>query len=387
MKNNMINVLFLTHYSGMGGASIALLTLINELSKFGIKSYVLLPRKGDIEKKLKENEILYDYVPFRAGVISKEYTYAWNFRLKQIKNTLWQVYTALKVKKYVKEWGIDIVHANSTYVLCGTLSGKLANIKTVWHLRENIEGYFKAQFFPVQLFIKWMFKKTDRIIAVSEYIERCYLGYDKQGKMIKIYDGTRIYSQKWNYKLHYPVRILYTGGLTIGKGIADINLLYNALKNKGIENYQIWMIDVTNEEIERYIKKQKWDTKILEKLKGVNGRSREELDRLRKDMDLFFMPSAYEALGLVTTEAMLIGLPIIGVDSGANKELLGNNERGYLYIQDDLGSLENQITDFLNDEKERIMRVEAAKEWAKQNVDSKKQAKDIYLEYISLLQK
>lgn len=45
------------------------------------------------------------------------------------------------------------------------------------------------------------------------------------------------------------------------------------------------------------------------------------------------MPSAYEALGLVTTEVTLIGLPVIGIDSGATKKLIVNNERGYKYSE------------------------------------------------------
>lgn len=386
MNQGLVNILFLTHYSGMGGASIALLTLINELSEFGVKAYVLLPGKGSIEEKLREKKISYGYVPFRAGVISNEYIHSWKFPLKQIKNTIWQVYLAIIIKRYIKKWKIDIIHANSAYVLCGALAGKLTNTKTVWHLRENIGGHFEARFFPERFFVNWTFRNTDRIISVSEYIKEYYSKYDKQNKIMTVYDGTKVYSHKQDYRLHDPVRILYTGGLVVGKGVVDIKLLYEALLNKKIENFQIWMIGVTEKEIKEFILNQDWDTAIIDKLKPMNSCTREELDELRVNMDFFFMPSAYEALGLVTTEAMLIGLPVVGVNSGANKELLGENERGYVYIPGDLEGLGNQIYMCLTQESERLNRIKKAKSWAEESVNSKRCSEKIYLIYRELLQ-
>ena len=46
--------------------------------------------------------------------------------------------------------------------------------------------------------------------------------------------------------------------------------------------------------------------------------------------DIFLISSRYEGFGLVTLEAMECGLPVIGFDIPANKELITNGNNGFL---------------------------------------------------------
>lgn len=362
-----MNILFITHYCGMGGASIALLSLLDELKKSGVEVFVLLPSRGELEKELRKREIKYGFIPFRAGVVEERWQHKKVFYLKQLKNTLWQIFLAIRIYTYIRKWKIHVVHANSTYVLCGTLAGKLAQVKTIWHLREDIAGHFNAIFFPLPCFVKWTFNHTDQIIAVSEYIKNCYKRYSQRKNMITIYDGTQVYAKKASYDLHQPICILYTGGLSRGKGIYEILTLCSANEIVGIIDYKIYMVGVSEAQLKMFSQENKWDNRVLDNLVTMERCSRKELDQLRKEMDIFFMPSEFEALGLVTTEAMLIGLPIIGANSGATKELLGNYSRGYLYEVGNCEELGKQIKVLLEDDIERIKRISNAREWAEHN--------------------
>lgn len=67
-------------------------------------------------EELEKRKIRYGFIPFRARVIEEK-------------------------------WKIDVIHANSAYVLCETLAGKLAHVKTIWYLREDINDCFNATFF------------------------------------------------------------------------------------------------------------------------------------------------------------------------------------------------------------------------------------------------
>ncbi len=382
-----MNVLFITHYTGLGGASVALLNLIDGLKKEKreINIYVLLPRKGDLEYELTKRSIEYDFIPFCAGVISRDWTCSWKYPLKQIKNSFFQIYSALKICPFIKKWNINIIHANSTYVLCGTLAGKFMKIRSIWHLRENISGQFNAVFFPVPFLVKWIFNKTDRIISVSKYISDIYSDYND--KIITIYDGTHVHLQKDKFDIHGIVKILYTGALNTGKGIFDIPLLCKAMDSIELEEYLIYMVGVDKEKLEYFAKKNDWDPIILDKLIPVSRFSRQELDEFRNKMDFFFMPSPDEALGLVTTEAMMMGLPVVGVDSGATKELIGNNERGYKYSSGNYIELGGQIQLLLGNRYERLKRIEMAKKWGEENFTVEICSKKIYELYVELVDK
>ena len=362
-----MNILFVTHYCGMGGASVALLSLLDELKKNRVEVFVLLPHRGELENELEKRKIKYDFIPFQAGVIEKKWKLKNYFYMKQLKNTLLQFYLAVKIYPFIRKWKIDIIHANSTYVLCGTLAGKLAHVKTIWHLREDISGQFDATFFPVPCFVRWTFNHSDQIIAVSKYIENHYNQYNQIKNMITVYDGTQVYSMKENYGLHKPIRILYTGGLSRGKGIHEILTLCSANDMMGIIDYEIYMVGVSNIQLKTFSEENNWNDEVLNKLVTIGRCSRKELDQLRKEMDVFFMPSEFEALGLVTTEAMLMGLPIIGANSGATKELLGDNSRGYLYKFGNSEELGKQMKVLLEDNIERMKRISNAREWAEKN--------------------
>lgn len=50
-----MNILFVTHYTGLGGANIAMLNLIQQYQEKGIASFVILPEvSGPLKGKLEE---------------------------------------------------------------------------------------------------------------------------------------------------------------------------------------------------------------------------------------------------------------------------------------------------------------------------------------------
>ncbi|MDO5037154.1 MAG: glycosyltransferase family 1 protein [Tissierellia bacterium] len=67
------------------------------------------------------------------------------------------------------------------------------------------------------------------------------------------------------------------------------------------------------------------------------------LSELYASADAFIFPSASETLGLVITEAMASGTPVIAANSQPTREQIKDRENGLIFDQEDLRSLERAI--------------------------------------------
>lgn len=77
---------------------------------------------------------------------------------------------------------------------------------------------------------------------------------------------------------------------------------------------------------------------------------RERLAEFYRDADLLVFPSfAPESWGLVGTEAMYFGLPVVGFDVGATREWLAHGETGLLVPTGDVDKLANALARLLGD--------------------------------------
>ncbi|MDK8609749.1 MULTISPECIES: glycosyltransferase [Aerococcus] len=70
----------------------------------------------------------------------------------------------------------------------------------------------------------------------------------------------------------------------------------------------------------------------------------EELSAAYASADAFIFPSVSETLGLVITEAMASGLPVIAAESAPTKEQIKHLENGLIYQQGDTDSLDQCLT-------------------------------------------
>ena len=91
------------------------------------------------------------------------------------------------------------------------------------------------------------------------------------------------------------------------------------------------------DELEEYVKKNQLNDTI--KFLGF----RNDLDEIRKNINIYLMCSQNEAFGRVTIEAMMAKNLVIGANTGGTIELISNGFNGFLYHQGDYKDLANQI--------------------------------------------
>ena len=86
---------------------------------------------------------------------------------------------------------------------------------------------------------------------------------------------------------------------------------------------------------------QKFNKEKLTNLGRVD--SNKKLRTVYKSVDMVLVPSLIDNLPQVATEAQACGRPVIGFDTGGMKDIIIDNETGYLSINQDLKSIQNNI--------------------------------------------
>jgi glycosyltransferase involved in cell wall biosynthesis len=133
------------------------------------------------------------------------------------------------------------------------------------------------------------------------------------------------------------LKILFVGGLSQRKGIAD---LFSAAET--LNNY----IELT------IVGKKATDectalNEALSRHKWIPSLPHQEVLQLMRQQDILIFPSLFEGFGLVITEAMSQGLPVITTDRTAGPDLIEHGSNGWLVEAGSTTALHQAIEYFL----------------------------------------
>lgn len=175
--------------------------------------------------------------------------------------------------------------------------------------------------------------------------------------------------------------LLFVGRLAEDKNIL---MLLDAYKSVNFKNKKLFLVGdgPMRKEIEKYIEDNKID--------GVNilgFQSRENILKFYNIADALVLPSIIEPWGMVISEALCFGLPVIVSDKvGAGVDLVKNNENGFIFKSDNVLQLTTSIEKMIamNAEEKTLFRkksLENIKKWI--DIDPEKQIKKIMEEIIN----
>ena len=126
----------------------------------------------------------------------------------------------------------------------------------------------------------------------------------------------RVYNRNFND----PLKLLFVGGLSQRKGIAN---MFEAVKPLG---KHVSLTVVGHKAIDDCAAL----NKALTEHKWIPSLPHAEILKLMREHDVLLFPSLFEGFGLVITEAMSQGTPVITTDRTAGPDLLKNGENGWL---------------------------------------------------------
>lgn len=144
----------------------------------------------------------------------------------------------------------------------------------------------------------------------------------------------RTYSSIRNRKL----RLLFVGGLTQAKGIANVleaaehlkeSVVLTIVGRKGVKECA---------PLEKELLKHKWIASLPHK----------EVLSLMRTQDVFIFPSLFEGYGLVITEAMSQGTPVITTTRTCGRDFIKDGINGWLVTAGDSQAIIHKVQEILN---------------------------------------
>ncbi len=283
-----------------------------------------------------------------------------------------------KMDKILENLDLDIIHSQHPNLL-GTVAAKWARRKKIplvftWHTLYDHYTHF-VPLIPDKIAAGWMIKKavnyankSDQIIVPTPSVEKIIRGWGVDNTNIEavltgieeeIYknaDGGKI-RKKYSVK-DDEVLLLLVSRLTEEKNLEFLfRCVVLALKKNSRTKFLVAGEGNFKEKLEEIVEKNNLKDRII--FAGLV--SREELKNYYAAGDIFVYSSLSETQGMVITEAMYIGLPIVAVSAPGAVDLIENKKNGFL-VQENPEEFSLAIERLIKDENLRIrMSKEAAK--------------------------
>lgn len=320
-----MKVLYVTNSVGLGGASVALLNILEYMTANGVTPMVTCPATGKFSEKLKEKGI--PFVVIKNQLEIYPHIHSWKSYLKYpyslLKLLLKQYFAYKKLCICIHKFQPDIIHTNVGPIHIGYLAAKKYGIPHIWHIREyQLEDFNMHPFPSINTFLNRIHDKNNHCICITKNIfEHFKLNLLKDRI---IYDGVINKTEIMPINKNKDTYILFAGRLEEAKGIKELIYAYNKYAQNG-GKYKLYIAGKGNEKYKQeclhLLQKQ-----IRDKVSFLGECEHKKIYELMYNASVFVVPSRNEGFGFITAEAMFNGTIVIGKDTGGTKEQMDNGK-------------------------------------------------------------
>ncbi len=287
---------------------------------------------------------------------------------KKLQNIALSLWLIPKFNKYISRYGLTQLAIN-----CGPgglflfKKPKVPVIATCCHTYWQQSTYIKQQswkkiFVP---FEKRTYQLADKIISISD---------DSKSVLVEKYgipsEKITVIPCGVNKKEFFPIKdikkrpnsIFYIGRIDARKGVSFLIKSLEILikRNRSVKLFLAGKgKDVS--ELKKYVSDKKLDNNI----EFVGFIPDEKLNEWYNKMQCVVVPSIFEGFGITVIEAMATGTPVIGTNVDGIKNILRDNDNGFLVPYGDEQALSDKINYVLTENNDRIT------DNAKKDIDSK----------------
>lgn len=316
-----MKVLYICPTSRMYGDNVALLNLLPYLCKQGVDPVIYTSHEGDFSNKLKE--LGYPYITGYDVLCPGVWPSFVNLRVTfgLIRRVLLGVYRKeyKKLLATVKTIAPDLIHCNLSTTTLGLQLAKDLGIPHVWHVREYgslDHGYHQ---FPSKHGLQRKFNDSNtRTIFITEGIREFY---NRPRNSVAIYDGVIDPQRVSTLSIAKEKYFLYVGRLVETKGLHSVFPSFSVF----CKSHPDYVLKIAGEGGEKYMETlhnmvHKYD---LENNVEFMGYQKDVYPYMQKATAII-VPSRFEAMGFITSEALYNGCPVIGRNTAGTKEQMDN---------------------------------------------------------------
>lgn len=324
-----------------GGGSAVFRQVIHGLVEHGVDPLVIAKRGADdsgndLGRALEDEGIRVVYETFKT----------WCKRPEVIGSKPWlglavggaNALCDMRLRDLFSREGVDAVVVFDGVIGVGYAPARWLRIPSIGYLQESVSEGLEEVFYSERV-VRRRLRTTARCIAISQYVKRCWSSYCDPDRIVVVPNGldeTHVWHGERPYAPDGLLRVTIAGSIISHKGQLCLVRALDLLEKEEVERIGVRMYGARDESERGAYEREVRDYVRGHGLDGVVTFHpyTHDIASVWRDTDIVVVASRAEGFGLVTAEAMASGCVVVGTDSGATAELLGEG-RGILFSFDD----------------------------------------------------
>ena len=339
MKNGKYNILMMVSWYGPQGKTLKgggfHYNMVQSLNEY-CNCAIYYPYDRNIENT------------FSKGIEWGILTYRSKYNLKnKIRN---RVYMYNAMKKIVKDFQPDIIHANVA-TECGRFAvvlGKLFNIPVIISEHSSVEASGVKEF-PHYYYAKFAYGGSKYNTCVSDDLTNKMKEIFPKYSFKTVYNGIKpvegMHLTK-GYRIENAYNVGFVASLYDDK-IKGLQYLFPALKKLLEDDVQIYLHLVGGGKYLEHFKKLADEIGISDYCIFYGGCQKEEVYSIISDMDFLVSASIFESFGCAIAESLLLGVPVVATKCGGPESIINSNN-GILVEKESTDALYNGIKEMIS---------------------------------------
>lgn len=347
-KERAVNLCAFNH-SGVvgGGAELSLLELLDKLvAEKAVIGTVILPADGPIKHRLQD-----------MGLAVWVTNYHWwcDYQMPNdqsiVDNLMATSYENIeKIIPVLEKISPDLILTNTLVIPWGAFAAHKLNCPHIWWVKEFGQLDHGLEFFYTFSRSIQIIKQSANHVLVNSLAVKNALFADLDADKCKaVVNNVTLKKDAISNDVyfHHPgsLRIALLGRVTTAKGQEDAIFAVMNLIAMG-HNVEMSIVGSAQSGVGQSLQKIVKNEKVSDRIHFVE--TVENVQPILEQANLGLVCSKNEAFGRVTVEAMLMGLPVIGTNTGGTVELIDEGISGLLYAPGDANELAEKIMFFIS---------------------------------------